>query len=345
MPAPVAPAAPAAPVAQTPVPAAPAPGLGELGGLAPAPAAPAPDAPATPASAPATQAVAPPLRGNRVQRKPHDGRRGPSDKFTPEIASAIVAALTLGMDRKQACHVAGISRRSFSYWRVQGLESPNGMFGKFARDVRAAESKGIFQRLARITQAGGLDWRADAWWLEHVKPAQFAKNRIEISGPGGGPIGIAAVRCDCANWLSALGPEDRERYSELRQRGLEALAAEQASPVAGQRAAVVGNERLTGLVERRKAKRAAAAAAAAVTVAESAAPLAAESAPESAPSEAAPSEASPSPEPEASPAPTAPVPTSPAPPAPAAARVLLCPDCGTPLGTDLVCGDCGAAWA
>ena len=118
--------------------------------------------------------------GKRGQAKPK-GLRGPSDKFKPEVSAQILAALSLGLSRKQACHVAGISRRLFSAWRKQGLAAPGGLMGQFAKDVRAAESRGIAVRLSRITAAGASDWRADAWYLEHVFAEQFARTRVDHS--------------------------------------------------------------------------------------------------------------------------------------------------------------------
>ena len=32
------------------------------------------------------------------------------------------------------------------------------------------------------------DWRCAAWYLEHVHPESFARNRIELSGPDGAPL-------------------------------------------------------------------------------------------------------------------------------------------------------------
>lgn len=171
--------------------------------------------------------------GKRGQAKPK-GMRGPADRFTPETAAQIVASLSLGLSRKQACHVAGIDRKLFSAWRKQGLAAPGGSMGKFAKDVREAESRGIAQRLARLTQAAAADWRADAWWLEHVRPEQFARNRVQVvgkfehTGAGGHPLGHPPTP---APPLAALTQEERDEYDraqkQLRRLAEKAKAAAQ----------------------------------------------------------------------------------------------------------------------
>jgi hypothetical protein len=49
------------------------------------------------------------------------------------------------------------------------------------------------QAVGRIMEAD--DWKAQAWALERRIPARWAppKERKEVSGPGGGPVQLAAV--------------------------------------------------------------------------------------------------------------------------------------------------------
>lgn len=150
------------------------------------------------------------------------GKRGPADRFTPETASAIIDALSLGMLRRQACHVAGVDKKLFSAWRKQGLAAPDGKLGQFARDVAAAESRGIAVRLQQIAQAGVADWRASAWWLEHTHPEQFSKTRLEITGRDGSPIELRA-----ASAASALSRAELAAELERRAREMKALSEEE----------------------------------------------------------------------------------------------------------------------
>lgn len=72
---------------------------------------------------------------------------------------------------------AGIAAETFHAWRRE--------FPDFDQAVQQAIAKGIDRRLAQIKDAGDAgDWRAAAWWLEHVRPEHFARSRIELEAIG-----------------------------------------------------------------------------------------------------------------------------------------------------------------
>ena len=90
-------------------------------------------------------------------------------KDTPETRDAILVLLSDGNPRKIAAEANGISQMSFNRW----MEAD----GKFADNVRKAESTAIVSRLQNIAKAGRRgDWKADSWYLERTQREIFGNN-------------------------------------------------------------------------------------------------------------------------------------------------------------------------
>jgi hypothetical protein len=108
-------------------------------------------------------------------------RRGRPTKFCKEIADNIAGLISHGMPITYASAVAGISHETYHTWQRK--------YSQFREQIAAARARGIAARLAVISKAiDAGDVRAAMWWLEHVHPEHFARNRVEVTGANGGPL-------------------------------------------------------------------------------------------------------------------------------------------------------------
>jgi hypothetical protein len=101
-------------------------------------------------------------------------------KYNRRTVKRLLSSIARGLPLTLACDAAGISHATFSNWR---RERP-----RFAAAVLRAIARGADERLRKVEAASAQDWRAAAWLLEHTLPQHFAKSRLELSGPDGGPI-------------------------------------------------------------------------------------------------------------------------------------------------------------
>jgi hypothetical protein len=105
------------------------------------------------------------------------GRR---TKYWPERYDKIFEQLSIGMSRKDACTVAGISQDTFYKW----MKRP-----EFSVKVLEAEFKCKQRAIMNIHAAMRTDWKAASWWLERKHHDEYGRHdTIEHSGPNGGPI-------------------------------------------------------------------------------------------------------------------------------------------------------------
>lgn len=103
--------------------------------------------------------------------------RSPVTKFKPQTIKRILGLVEKGVPLSFAAPAAGVSYRSFCFWRQTRPA--------FAEQVEAAIAKGIEKRLTKIESASESgDWRASAWLLEHCQPEHFAKSRIQAEVVG-----------------------------------------------------------------------------------------------------------------------------------------------------------------
>lgn len=105
------------------------------------------------------------------------GKAGRRTKYTADRVRKICRGIADGLPMQYAAARAGIAAETFHSWRRQ--------FPDFDQAVQEAIAKGINKRLAQIQAAGDAgDWKAAAWWLEHVVPEHFARSRIELEAIG-----------------------------------------------------------------------------------------------------------------------------------------------------------------
>ena len=104
-------------------------------------------------------------------------RRGRPSKYRPSTVSKICSAIADGLPFKFAVAFGGISTDTFCEWQNR--------FPEFSDAIEKATARGILARLKTIKLAAEKgDVKAAQWWLEHVQPEHFAKNRIEVSHQG-----------------------------------------------------------------------------------------------------------------------------------------------------------------
>ena len=99
---------------------------------------------------------------------------------TVEVAGRVCEAVGRGVPYTFACRLAGISYSVFCEWRNSDAT--------FREQLEEAVAVSVEARLLTIRDAAATDWRAASWWLEHVLPESFARNRIELTGPDGSPL-------------------------------------------------------------------------------------------------------------------------------------------------------------
>jgi len=106
---------------------------------------------------------------------------GRPTKRTPDVADRIILAVRQGVPFTHAARLAGIAYSSFCDWRNTDPQ--------FRERLDAAISAGVEKRLRMIQDAADNgDWRAAEAWLRLVLPAEYGRNRIELTGADGAPL-------------------------------------------------------------------------------------------------------------------------------------------------------------
>lgn len=147
----------------------------------------------------------------------------PVTEPTQEVIEKIVNTLRLGAYIETAVVLAGVPKRTFYLWAKKGNEDPDSIYGQLLHAVERAQEEATARDLLVIDQCangkkaeyerdekGNLildpegnpillqqrmipNWNASAWRLERRRPKEWGRTeKIEHSGPGGGPIESAA---------------------------------------------------------------------------------------------------------------------------------------------------------
>jgi hypothetical protein len=105
-------------------------------------------------------------------------RGGRPTKYSPAVVRVICGAVADGTPFRFAAALGGISVGTFYEWQKQIPE--------FSAAIQRALARGVHERLKLVKAAAKKgDVRAAMWWLEHVLPEDFARNRIEHAGQVG----------------------------------------------------------------------------------------------------------------------------------------------------------------
>jgi transposase len=125
-----------------------------------------------------------PMRGRTVCKQ-HSGDVdiGQRSKLTADVQARIFQALASGCGIEKAAAHATVGVRTVYEWMERGLadqEAGNDTeFSQFSQGVTRTRANLHIRLAARIQQAGaGGDWRADAWLLERLAPAEFGQKAM-----------------------------------------------------------------------------------------------------------------------------------------------------------------------
>lgn len=140
--------------------------------------------------------------------------------YTEELGKALCEAVEEGLDMRVACQLMGLPLKTLWSWFREGLDNERSKYRQFAIDLTRARAIAEQAALAAVRQGmkGGVttkvitrtspdgtvereesktppDWRAAAWFLERAFPERYGRrpHEVTVSGPGGGPIAVAAV--------------------------------------------------------------------------------------------------------------------------------------------------------
>jgi hypothetical protein len=117
-------------------------------------------------------------------------RGGRKSKFTKPLVRRILKAVGRGMPIQQAANACGVSPSTLLTYRRR--------YPAFDQKVQEAIAKGIAARLDVVilsmkSAEESIRLRASTWWLEHVVPEHFGRNRIEVTGTDGSPLAAIAI--------------------------------------------------------------------------------------------------------------------------------------------------------
>ena len=167
---------------------------------------------------------------------------GRPTKFTPELQTRIVAFLGAGAYIETAASAAGVSKQTLYTWLRQGAEGEE-PFTQFLDAVERAQGEADIRDLKTIREAAhGGAWQAAAWRLERRHPDQWGRRRVEMTGAGGGLVGVDVTPEHASGTevdLSLLSTEELDTYEQA----LEVLCAAVARSQGGELVHAAGNGR------------------------------------------------------------------------------------------------------
>ncbi len=114
-------------------------------------------------------------------------RTGRPSKLTPVTMKRVLRAVARGTP---LVHAAAAGNMTF-----QTLSTHRGKNAAFADAIAKAVAKGVEAKLKVVERATkskdeAVRLRAACWYLEHVHPESFARNRIELTGADGSPLAV-----------------------------------------------------------------------------------------------------------------------------------------------------------
>jgi hypothetical protein len=100
--------------------------------------------------------------------------------LTPQVQRQIIASLRDGAYVGLACRLAGISVRTYYYWRrlVADGAAHAQRFAPFYAGCDRVSANAEAEAVDRL-RLGRPDWRAAAWWLERRFPQRWRKRPRE----------------------------------------------------------------------------------------------------------------------------------------------------------------------
>ena len=144
---------------------------------------------------------------------------GHPPKLTPKIQERICSLVRAGNFRETACAAAGIASRTLRVWlrkareaevkaeKGERLTPADTRHLEFGEALERAEAECEARDIMLIGAAAKEDWKAAAWRVERRGAKRWGfKQKLEHSGPEGGPISIDA-RASVLQKLKALADD------------------------------------------------------------------------------------------------------------------------------------------
>jgi hypothetical protein len=132
-----------------------------------------------------------------------------TNRFKPAVVARVLEAVALGLPKTTAYQLAGVSFQAVQRWITKGekiIAEADAKDRELSLDpetedayawfvYRLAEAEALAQEvlLRRIREAGEdpKNWAANAWLLERTHPDLYGRQKLEHTGPNGGPIQVA----------------------------------------------------------------------------------------------------------------------------------------------------------
>ena len=122
-------------------------------------------------------------------------------KYSADFIQRFCAELEMGVNRTDACLMAGLAYSVFMEW-MRGDIPAKALKGLRSEKTRAEEkakfSKSVIEaeltcknRNVKVIQRAAISGNAHAagWWLERKHPDEFMqRGKMELTGPGGAPL-------------------------------------------------------------------------------------------------------------------------------------------------------------
>lgn len=138
-------------------------------------------------------------------------------KGTDARLTLLLESLALGLTRADSCAAAGIARETLAAWLRDARERPTASpWRNLPALVEAAEARPITKAMRVLDEALDRgDLKAADMILKRRRGYEERKS-VEVSGPDGGPVQVAAtVALDrLAQRLDQLGDDDLERLAD-----------------------------------------------------------------------------------------------------------------------------------
>ena len=121
-----------------------------------------------------------------------ESRVGRPSKFTPEVVVELERNIGAGLPYEIACNLSGIAYSTYRNWMVAAEENgADPLLVEFLERIKRAEVVAEARLAAQWLDKSRDDWRASRDYLARRWPERWAnKERIEHSGPNGGPVPV-----------------------------------------------------------------------------------------------------------------------------------------------------------
>ena len=114
---------------------------------------------------------------------------GQPTSCTPQLIERAEKLLAGGHPVRAMCRALRISHTAHYGWMKRG-EAGEQPWADYVAAVHAGMAEAEAIALKAVRAAIPDDFRAATWWLEHVMPEDYGRQRIEVTGSEGGPVQV-----------------------------------------------------------------------------------------------------------------------------------------------------------